>query len=368
MDAAGWRDVNGWEALRRFYGGRLPNFRPYTLSVELDVPSSADAFTPTPLVTGTVVNESDAEFWVLATMHAGFFVDAPAIEQLGDSPANDGDLWYGAIVDVREEEGGRSLSNVPVYPSSIFGAFGRQSNVSTNQRRSYLPYYLPAPWILPPGATVRCQVQATWAGQNSAQPNGHQRVWFSFLGFKRFMDTPPPPVDFFVEPRLAGVLDAYRRNGLRPRVEPYFYGLNLAPTFGQTDAQMNRAAMNTESVSVSISDADFAAIYLSGVIHDPNNVWRGQEQFLQLDAVNATNGEEDTVRLNVDQGRVRLDERPVAWSNYIGTGKEPVRLAYPLILKTGQGLTAIVQFGETNLVDNNPFRAYITVGGVRIWT
>ncbi len=361
-----WNDANGWEALREFYGGRMPNFRPYTLSVELNIPSAADAFTPTPRISGTAVNESDAELWCLATMHAGFLPSAPNNERLGESGGSDGDLWYGAIVDVREEEGGRSLSNVPVYPSSMFGGFGRASNTSNVTRRSYLPYYLPAPWIIPPGATVRVEAQATWAGQNSTAPNGNQRVWFSFIGFKRFLNMPTPPVDFFLEPRLVGLVDAYRRAGYRPRVEPFFYGLNLAPTFGQTDADLDRAAMNTESVSVSIADADFAGLYITGAIHDPNNRWRGMEQNLGL-GVDATSGMRDTVRLNVDQGRVRLDERPIGWSNYIGTGKEPVRMAHPLHLRIGQGLTAIVQFGETNGTESNPFRSYITVGGVRIW-
>lgn len=366
MRIAGYRLENGWETLRRANGGQLPRYEPYSLSVEFLVPPSADAFTPTPLLTGRVTNDADAEFWILETMHCGATPAASTNQLLGQAEDCGGDLWYGALVRVQEEEAGRILSNVPVFPATIFGGFGLTTPLRTDRSRQ--PYALPCPWVLPPGGTIRLDLETRWAGQGGFGFDATTRVWFSFHGFKRYLDEPTPALDWLLEPRLLAMLERLRSQGKRPRIEPYFYGLNLAPSFQESEAALRRASMNTEQVTVSIADADFAGVHLMGQIHDPNNVWRGAQDAF-LGTATATPGAlNDTVRLTVDQGRIRLDDRPLGFRTLFGNGRRPCKLPVPLYLRKGQSLSAVVQFGETNGVNPEPFRALMTVGGVRVWT
>ena len=214
------------------------------------------------------------------------------------------------------------------------------------------PYLWPVPWIIPAGTTVKATVTSREAEDSI------QTTYLNFLGFKMFKTSPPLATDFLLTPR---VLDIVRRSRLAHgsvRVEPYVYALNfdtlqsVASTFGP------RVPHGTEQGTFSVAEADFAIVEQMGVID------RRVEAITLVETSPTT-----TVKLTLDVGRRRLDDRAFPAQSIFGSGRRPFRLAYPLLIPRGGNLTAFVSFGSssTSIAEKVADNAYFTFSGIRVF-
>lgn len=340
----GWRQVNGWEKLRRIIG-RIPNAIPHVLVIRVRTSNTGDVTTEH-LGTGSVLVPAECEFYCLATAVAGHYsslagvVDG-ALPALSNFPVTDPEGYTGKVL-IQYESGGFRWSNAPVRIGHMFGSGDR-------------PYVWPAPWIIPGGTTIQAQVRSRQPFTPVGKLVDH---FFSFIGFKRFNTDPPLPTDFLLTPRI---LDVVRRARLAKggvRVEPYVYALNfdalgnIPSTFGP------RVPHGVEQQTFSVSEADFAIVEQMGMIEN-----------LDLGVTFVETSPTTTVKLTLDVGRRRVDDRAQPVNSIFGSARRPFRYAYPLVITRGGNLTAFVEFGKSSLVTgfNRPENGYLTFSGVRIF-
>lgn len=282
--------VNGWELLRRRYGGTLPDSIPFDLVVNA-VGTGFDLFT---LTTDPV----DGEFYILSTSIEG---DNHGGGQagLGTVPTQSPDHLNVTINDFGEDASGvRYLMN-KVHARHIFGS-------------GALPYHWPAPLIVPQGAQLRFDL---------LEEEGTEYTYrLAFHGFKRSASTPPLPLDFFLSPRLLDVFREQRSRLELGRVEPFVYGVSIAggniPPFG------------TEQFSFTVTEGYFVLCDLMGALSDENHQPIQAPPYL--------------VRFSADVGDVRFEDRGVPWDTAFGTGRRPRALHKPLILPAGSTFTILL--------------------------
>jgi hypothetical protein len=330
----GWRQVNGWEKLRRVIG-KIPNAIPHVVSLVMDAPHSGQALTEVES-TGTVLIPPECEFYCLATSVAGNIPGASSRMFPGSSTARFQPEGLLVKVLIQYESGGFRWSNAPVQVGHLFGDWER-------------PYYWPAPWIIPGGTQIKATV---FNRENAAQTT---RYFFNFIGFKMFNTDPPLPTDFLLSPRI---LDVVRRAKLSQgsiRVEPYVYALNF-DTLGNVPSTFGpRVAHGAEQQTFSVADADFAIVDQMGQV---NGLSLDDGSGSTLPDFNPGN----TVKLTLDVGRRRVDDRALPLVSIFGSAREPFRYAYPLVVTRGGNLTALVSFFRASSQN-----AYLTFSGVRIF-
>ena len=337
----GWATRNGWEALRRRAGGKLPYYLPHTLTVDVSIPASAN-FQTDATATGRAIVESDARLLVLAATVNGIQTAAPADPQLGSNADESPDHWP-ATVFVTTESGGVPLSAGPVRAGAMFG--GGEGR----------PYWWPCPWILEPGSIVRIDVRKRWTAA--------ERAWFSFIGIKVMRTEPLPPWEWLLEPRL---LHALRQ--LRPgpsHIRPFWFPLNF-------DEETGRAPFELESRTFTVSESPFLVAHLMGHVDDPadGTAWNMERPFLDATyaAIAAAAGPgrgtaAELVRLALEVGATRMDDRPITIGSLFGTGRRPGRFSYPLVMQPGQSLSALLQFVDASTAAGVALRAFLTFGG-----
>lgn len=333
----GWRQLNGWEKLRRLLG-KIPNILPYTASIEVSIAETADVFTET-TGTGTVLIPPECEFYVLATSIANARVGDDTATISPFDPFNDPEGYIGKVT-VIHEQGGFRWSNAPVRVGHMFGRGDR-------------PYFWPAPWIVPGGTTLRATVTNRQPGVDT------NRLLLSFHGFKRFNTDAPIPTDFLLGPRLLDVIRRSRyRHGERIRVEPYVYALNFDELSTLPDTFSPRPPHGIEQKTFSVSEADFAIVDQLGTVESVDN-----------DAPGIDDRGGTTCRLTLDVGKRRVDDRAVPVVSIFGSARRPFRYAYPLVIPRGGNLTAFLQFNFTSILfgSDRAENAYLTFVGARIF-
>lgn len=331
----GWRRINGpMELARRL--GRWPDLVPHHFAVRMTADLS---------VLGTVTDanarvEMDGDFYAMAAsvgiIDPGFDGVEGFIGLTHLSP-----MMLAAHTDIWEEQGGRRLSNLPVSIGSVWGRGDR-------------PFVYPCPWILPAGARVN--VRLRHVGNGLAGGSAGTVLIFVWHGFKRLSSTPPLPADILLEPRLIDVLRGYADRGQLYRIEPYFYSLLT----GQSGlgVQSDFIPGLTESPTVTIADADFAATYIMSEFFD--DVGQGYIS----DSLNHSAAH--LIRFVVDEGRRRMDDRPLSIDSVTGHGKRWTKLPYPLLLRRGQTFSAIVTPQVRSGISVNRWLGHITLAGARI--
>jgi len=322
----------------------------------LDVTVTGAGFAVASSATQTVIVEGDGELVIVAASCSGFLpgdIDEVPTAGLHGTPNATPDGWP-ATVQVSEEAGGFRLSDKPVRVSAMFGSAER-------------PCRWPVPWVLRPGAEVRIDVTQFW--------NVSQRAFFSFYGYKRdpagSSTTAPAWSWSDTDQRVRHLLRSYGA----PSVSPFWFGFSF-------DELTGRSPLQSETRHVTISGCDFAALNLYAGFDDPSDgagyfvfddLITEQEQLRLTGAGPPTGGPPlrvtaNTMRLALDNGAVRLDDRPVAVVAECGTGRRPGMFARPLLVEDGRSLSATVLFADASLGTNTATRGYITVGGVRIGT
>ena len=329
----GWTRRNGPMALAERLG-RWPDLLPFHLaaSVTLDLSGPASG-----RATSRVL---DSEFYALAASvaiqdgPAGF---TPDEEGFGGSPnLSPQNLW--AQTDLAEEGGGRRLSNQPVSIGAMWGRGDR-------------PFLFPAPFILPAGRAVIVEVDH-FGVQGAIGTSFH----FVLHGFKRLNSTPPLPGDVFLEPRILDALRTYSDRGALGRVEPFWYSLMLG--HDRLGAVSNFIPGLTEAPLVTIADADFLGLYIMADFYDSV----GSPYIVDAPNYPAAH----LVRFVIDEGRRRLDDRPMAIRNVTGISKRWMKLPYPLVIRRGQTFSAIVTPQLRQLTVDNRWVGRVTVAGVRV--
>ncbi len=343
----GWQTRNGWGFLQHAIGG-WGGLIPHQVTVgPVVLAASPDGDTQT---TGSAqaIIESDSDFYVLSASVTGYDptqLDSNA--QLGYSSEAWPDYWDATCVVSLEGGSGLRLSDQPAHVGTIFGGQRQETEapaVYYTHLRHYIPREFVVPWILPPGVTLRVDVSQRYTTAQTA--------YFTFHGFKRMLSTPPLPLDFLLSPAVVGTLQRYRDAGELCRVEPFFYSLNYEGA--------DRPVLNTETATLTVSDADFCITDLTCALLDP-------DQAAEFPAGGFFRAFNEPTRLVVDQGDFRLDGRPFPLNAYFGTGREPGRLPTPLVMPAGSTLTSLLTFGDFNANDR-PLRAYLGFHGIRIFT
>jgi hypothetical protein len=344
-EAVAWRQVNGWEKLRRVLH-RFPNLIPHTLAIEVDIARSADVFTEIAASASELV-PPECELYVIATSVGNCGVGADNGALGGFDLADDPEEWN-AKVQVQYEQGGFRWSNAPVRAGHIFGSGSR-------------PYFWPVPWVIPGGTSVRINVTSRHAGALGGSSYNPGKFRFCFHGFKRFNTDAPLPTDMLFSPRALDVVRRARyQNGAAVRVEPYVYALNFDELGNLPDTFSPRSAHGLEQKTFTVSDALFAVLDQMGLVEDVEALGT----IATIDHRPAT-----TCRVTLDVGRRRLDDRALPIVNVFGSARRPHRLAYPLVIPRGGNLTAFVQFATVSQFagETKPENAYLTFSGIRIF-
>lgn len=294
----------------------------------------------------TAIVEGDGELVVVGAAAVGFEDLDPAADiiGLGDIPGESPDGWPATVM-VSEERGGLRLSDKQVRVSAMFGSGKR-------------PCRWPVPWVLPPGAEVRVAATQFWDVANRAQ--------FLFYGFKR-----PPHSDVFpawASPDTDVRLRALLRGFGGCSVSPFWYGFSF-------DQAATRSQNQAETRHVTVSGFDFAGLNLYAGFDDPGDGTgyflndtgvTEQEQVRGPAATAELRVTTNQMRLALDNGAVRLHDRPAACVAIAGTGRRPGLLARPLLVSNGRSISATVQFSDASLTANTAVRGYITIGGARV--
>lgn len=331
-----WINRNGPALLHKLLKAR-PDLEPFTFILNGPVPPNPPGPPPPadpPYVTSVLSNrvQMDADFYALSSSLSTWDDDNRQISGYHDS-ADSPDLWE-ATLDLQEGRGGKRYTSQQAWIASMFGS-------------GELPFHWPVPMILRSGTELRANIH-----QHESQHGEIQDVRLAFHGFKKPTHTPELPVDYLQEPRLLSTLRRYRERGELGRVEPYFLTFNFLHV-----PEVGIPGMTTLTKTVRISGADFAGCYMMGgawdVLEPAGNKY--QQPFL------------GSVHFSIDQGDDDLFDRPVQFPNVMGTGRRPNRFAKPLILKSGQTITAFIQPQKQSTTLGGGYEVLITLAGVRIF-
>lgn len=319
---SGFRSVSGYARAAEI-AGRHPHLEPYRFTPGQVLITAGLPGAPT-VATADLRVPGGADIYCLGASIEGHDTNAPetftGMGAHGDAVSPE--AWY-ATAEMSEDVGGVRYVSGPVRAGHLYG-------------RGELPCWFPVPLVLKGGTTLRLGF--------SHQDVTAMSFWPVFHGFKRIHDGPALGVDVLLTPRLLHLLRAYRDAGRLGRVEPFWYALNFTGTLG----------LRTEQRSFTVAAADFVCLDLMGAVTDPNN-----EAFFSPSDI--------LVRLNIDQGRTRLEERPVPLANLFGSGRRPFQLARPLVLRRGQTLTAIVTQQQRSTAAQGQWDIFLTFAGVRIF-
>lgn len=317
--------VNGWELLEQLLGDQ-PNLEPFTyIAAGSSVGTPPNA--PNNLIAGPFITDGDAEFYCLGLSLQGFSIGNPdAGEQFqGIGVGNNCEAWYG-LSQIQEASGHILYSNIPCRSGHIFGTGIR-------------PYLPPVPYIWKPGTSIRVFAQNNDVTSES--------LFYGFHGFKRYLSGPPLPIDFLFDPRVAPLLAYYRERNALGRIEPYAYGVNF-------DSRTNTAGYRTDQGGFTVADADFWIFDIMAAVTDPN----AESYFNPADAV---------MRLSVNGGDSRLDDRPIALNSIAGSGSRPYRLSSPIPILRGGDLTALVTMLQQSTASDGNWDSFLTFAGLRVF-
>jgi len=320
---------------------------PHILVLDMNpIPGAGVGIAATATVTAIV--EGDGELVIVGAAAVGYDRVGPNPDQtvigLGDIPEESPDGWPATVM-VSEERGGLRLSDKQVRVSAMFGSGKR-------------PCRWPVPWVLPPGAEVRVAATQYWATD--------QRSQFLFYGFKR-----TPKSDVFpawASPDTDVRLRALLREFAGCSVSPFWYGFSF-------DDAATRSQNQAETRHVTVSGFDFAGLNLYAGFDDPGDGTgyflndtgvTEQEQVRGPGATTVLRVTTNQMRLALDNGAVRLHDRPAACAAIAGTGRRPGLLTRPLLVSNGRSISATVQFSDASLTANTAVRGYITIGGARV--
>lgn len=327
-----WKSVNGPAALAAMMGGS-PRLQPFTLATNRGTINTAAGVST---VTLEAQVPADMDFYALA---ASLAVWSPVNDTEGFTaqPHLSPPYWW-AHADISEDRGGRRLSNIPVSVGSIFGKADR-------------PFIYPVPWFLQAGTRVRVKIDNA-----SELDDANEQVIACWHGFKKPANLPPLPYPPLCEPRMLDILSRYYPDGDISRAEPFFYSL-----FTGHDQLASTAAfvpMATESPTFTVSGHDFALCYQMAEFYDD-----GTAAYLDGAALGLP---DHTAHLVLDEGKVRLMDRPVGLHTVFGHGRRFFKWPEPLVITDGHSLTAIVSPGKLPNTAENRFLGHLTFAGVKL--
>lgn len=335
------RVENGWRELHHRAG--RTDLVQHTLTVGPLVVPASDLVAEVTAAASAIV-EMDSEFHVCSMSVGG--TGAGGVEIVGQSAQVCPD-FYDAKARVFLGQNGTELTDKPVHVGSLFGGWYETAPPGgfAYQTRSLerVPRGFAVPWCIPGGTTLTVEVVSRW--------NVQQELFFTFHGFKRLRTTAPLPMDYQLTPQLVGVLDRYRAAGCMGRVVPFVYGLNFDETTG-------RAVNATETRSFTVSGGPFIVTEMTGSVLDPSGTDFYPTANDPLPA--------EFVRMSLNNGAIRLDDGPAAFSSVLGSGKYPRYLPVPLELPERSTLTTSLTFQDQSGAGTLPMRAFVAFGGVRI--
>lgn len=361
-----WASVSGPGALMRAFQRYPDHLIPFTYLIGADgtttnVPIGGRGLLST-VVAGTAITqildlESDGDFWVLGASMPIHMAGAGLRAGFGRFFAHSVGSWW-ATCDPREESGGSSLSDQPVSVGAIFGDGGDRPNL------------FPCPWVLRAGTRVRMRIVSN---SGAAGPgNADTRVWPLLHGFKRLGSGPDLPIDYFLEPRLLECFRALRIDSALGRVEPIFYSLlygfnpdDAAP--GQLDVQML-----TQQQTITAADGDVFLLNLYGQVFNdlgiPGNIGTSVSA-AAIAGCGAHISDGHVIRVTLDEGTRRLDDRPVPLRSLSGNGARWGKYPKPIHVRTGQTLTATVtpQARPTDGTSSRGWKIMLTFAGVKVY-
>jgi len=327
-----WKALNGGVSLAGMLG-RQPELSQFVLAARGQINTTVDDTTTT--LEAQVPADSD-----LYVLSASLCITDQAVDGEGftNVPALSPEYWW-AHVEISEDRGGKRLSNAPVSVGSIFGRGDR-------------PFMYPAPWYLKAGTRVRVGIlNESEIGSNPST------FWVCFNALRAPANAPKLPYPFLLEPRLLDVLSSYYGAGELASVEPFFYSLFTGHSY--LGKKTGFVPMATESPTFTVSGHDFACCYLMGEIYDDSTV-----AYLNSAAAGLA---DHLVQLVLDEGKVRLMDRPVAFHSLFGHGKRWMKLPQPLIIPAGHSLTAIVTPGKLPGSPEQRFLDHLTFAGVKLY-
>lgn len=334
-----WRSVNGPVRLMQLLG-RMPDLLPYTFSIQVPINTTA----PNTVIRSRIM-DAESDFYAVSTSvcltGTGEEGLAPGGGALGLKPF----YWWGKV-SIQEGQSGIRLSNQPMSIGSVFGYGDR-------------PCYWPVPWIIRAGREVKLTVR-----NESTLGSANHTAIFCFHGFKRLLSTPELPIDVLMEPRLLDTFREYREFGQLGHVEPFFYSLLTGQT-GLSGAAGNFVPGGTETPTVTVADADFACCYLAAEVFDSTG--KIAEFATKVSGATTVNDYAHLCQLLVDEGNVRLTDRPVPVANLFGHGKRFMKLPKPLIVKSGQTFTLILTPQIAAPPADGIWKGGFTLAGVRIF-
>lgn len=345
--AFGWRQVNGWEKLRRIIGS-IPNAIPHVLTVPVDVVLTGGITGDLAEFTGsaTAIVPPECEFYCLQTTTSSYRIGETAQNTMFDAPGNTTAAQVSeatpAKVLLQYERGGYKWSNTAVSLGHIFGTGNR-------------PYIWPAPWIIAGGTTIKATITQRQLG------NATYRHYLNFIGFKRFNIDAPLATDFLLSPRILDLIRRAKSQRGNVRVEPYVYALNFDSLEDSQSTFGPRVAHGVEQQTFAVSEADFAIVEQMATVRT-----YGLIAGVSFQGINTS--PQNTIKITLDVGRRRVDDRAVPIVSIFGTGRRPFRYGCPLVVPRGGDLTAFVSFEKQSsaaqtLADN----AYLTFSGVRLF-
>lgn len=330
----GWHSVNGWSAAARA-AQRFPNLVPFDLLFRFEVVAGQGGeFGPGTQLVAEAIIEPDGDFYGIAS--SCVLTQTGTGVRAADGP-NPGTMY----VELEDEAGGLRFTSDLTFASHLFG------QLSVDGLR-HEPYWWPVPLRFRVGSRIRLRLRV-W-GEDVEGPQ-----FFTIHGFKRLADGPPLAVDVFSDPRVVGMLARYRAAGRLVQAEPFTYSIRFDAVNGTRVARMQ------ETRTIPVSDCDFLLLDVMGNVWDPDGA-----DPVQIDPARV----QTLVEFNEDTDRVRFMDRPVMWRNLMGTGRDPHRLAWPLLLRRGAVLTTILSGLPLGAAIESTFEtcAAITYSGVRFFS
>lgn len=329
------RSVNGPLELARLLG-RRPDLKPFTLTANAVInttvnPSEVDVEMQVP---------ADSDFHAIAATLAFFDSSTPDVEGFTGQPHLTPAYWW-AHADIKEDRGGKRLSNIPVSVGSIFGS-GRE------------PFVYPVPWELKAGTRVDVEIY----NQSTIGPSDG-RFFIAWHGVKKHAGSARLPMPLLMEPRLLPLLSRYARGGRLLEVDPFFYSLFTG--HDQLGSSTRFTPLATESPTFTVSGHDFACCWLTAEFFEQTGA-----AFLQGAALGRANV---MVELVLDEGRTKLSSRPLHVETIFGHGTHWMRLPEPLLIREGQSLTAVVtpQQLTGTAAPNDRWIGHLTFAGARLY-
>jgi hypothetical protein len=359
-----WRSVSGPAALARAIGRYPDHLQAFSYLIARNGVGVNQAAGQTgrisSIIQGNAITQeldidSDSDFWCLSTsMAIQFFTGTPRTG-FGALFAHSTGSWW-AHVDPREESGGSALSDQPIAVGAVFGDGGDR------------PHVLPCPWILRSGARI---VMRLVSNSDVGVGTGSTIIYPTLHGFKRMLSGPDLPLDVFLEPRLLDSFRQARLDAKLARIEPVFYSMlfNFTPdAFAPPDEAL---PMLTLQRTITAADGDVFLCNLYGQVFNdigaPGVIGTSVPPVVAGTSPHISDAH--LVRLVVDEGLRRIDDRPIPLRSLFGYGARWGKIPKPIHLRAGQTMTATLspQSRAIGGSGGGSWRAMLSFAGVKVY-